>query len=154
MGEIDMRSIPALVLIDPSVESAHVSIDSAIRTLVGLSERGGDPGATDFGSGNASEEVLLDTEVDGSRYLLLRMPKSPRSRILLSPREQEIVRMVAKGHPNKVNADVLNISSCPEELVFVFTLKRTLVLEFFFALAQEAAGNVAEGAEPTFALQA
>ena len=29
----------------------------------------------------------------------------------LSPREQEIVRMVAKGHPNKVIADVLNISS-------------------------------------------
>jgi regulatory LuxR family protein len=154
MGEIGMRSSPALVLIDPPVESAHVSIDSAIRTLVGLSERGGDPGATDFGSGNASEEVLLDTEVDGSRYLLLRMPKSPRSRIQLSPRELEIVRMVAKGHPNKVNADVLNISSCPEELVFVFTLKRTLVLEFFFAFAPEAAGNVAEGAEPTFALQA
>ena len=39
------------------------------------------------------------------------MPKSNRSRIQLSPREQEIVRMVAKGHPNKIIADVLNISS-------------------------------------------
>jgi DNA-binding CsgD family transcriptional regulator len=39
------------------------------------------------------------------------MPKSKASRIRLSPREQEIVRMVAKGHPNKVIADVLNISS-------------------------------------------
>jgi DNA-binding CsgD family transcriptional regulator len=29
----------------------------------------------------------------------------------LSPREQEIVRMVAKGHPNKVIADVLSISA-------------------------------------------
>jgi DNA-binding CsgD family transcriptional regulator len=31
--------------------------------------------------------------------------------VRLSPREQEIVRMVAKGHPNKIIADVLNISS-------------------------------------------
>jgi DNA-binding CsgD family transcriptional regulator len=39
------------------------------------------------------------------------MPKPNRTRIQLSPREQEIVRMVAKGHPNKIIADVLNISS-------------------------------------------
>ncbi len=61
-------------------------------------------------AGSGSEEILVDTEVDGSRYLLLRMPKR-NSRVQLSPREQEIVRMVAKGHPNKVIADVLNISS-------------------------------------------
>ena len=52
---------------------------------------------------------LVDAEVDGSRYLLVRMPKIEKTR--LSPREQEIVRMVAEGHPNKVIADVLNISS-------------------------------------------
>jgi DNA-binding CsgD family transcriptional regulator len=57
-----------------------------------------------------AEEILLDSEVNGSRYLLLRMPRVNRARIQLSPREQEIVRMVAKGHPNKVIADVLNIS--------------------------------------------
>jgi DNA-binding CsgD family transcriptional regulator len=68
-------------------------------------------GPIDFGGENSSEEVLVDTEVDGSRYLLVRMPKVNRSRVQLSPREQEIVRMVAKGHPNKVIADVLNISS-------------------------------------------
>ena len=39
------------------------------------------------------------------------MPKLNPRRIQLSPREQEIVRMVAKGHPNKVIADVLSISS-------------------------------------------
>jgi DNA-binding CsgD family transcriptional regulator len=50
-------------------------------------------------------------EVDGSRYLLIRMPLPDRDPIRLSPREQEIVRMVAKGHPNKVIADVLNIST-------------------------------------------
>jgi DNA-binding CsgD family transcriptional regulator len=62
-------------------------------------------------SGNPVEEVLVDTEVDGARYLLLRMRRPGLNRIQLSPREQEIVRMVAKGHPNKVIADVLNISS-------------------------------------------
>jgi DNA-binding CsgD family transcriptional regulator len=41
----------------------------------------------------------------------MRMPLTNGKRIQLSPREQEIVRMVAKGHPNKVIADVLNISS-------------------------------------------
>src|SRR5260370_37343866 len=43
--------------------------------------------------------------------MLVRMPQPGRNRIRLSPREHEIVRMVAEGHPNKVIADVLNISS-------------------------------------------
>jgi DNA-binding CsgD family transcriptional regulator len=59
----------------------------------------------------SAEELLLDTELGGSRYLLLRMSCSQTARIHLSPRELEIVRMVAKGHPNKVIADVLSISS-------------------------------------------
>lgn len=46
---------------------------------------------------------------DGTRYLFIRMPKTEKFR--LSPREQEIVRIVAEGHPNKIIADVLNISS-------------------------------------------
>jgi DNA-binding CsgD family transcriptional regulator len=57
----------------------------------------------------ADECVIADTELDGARYLLLRVPKLPP--VSLSPREQEIVRMVAQGQPNKVIADVLNISS-------------------------------------------
>ena len=86
-------------------------MDAVTRTLVELIEAlsGGSNSGSDHG--NSSEEVLVDTEVDGSRYLLLRMPKPNRNRIQLSPREQEIVRMVAKGHPNKVIADVLNISA-------------------------------------------
>jgi DNA-binding CsgD family transcriptional regulator len=56
-----------------------------------------------------SEQILLDMHLDGERYLLVRMPKP--SHIPLSPREIEIVRMVAQGHPNKIIADVLSISS-------------------------------------------
>jgi len=57
------------------------------------------------------EEIVLDIDVDGARYLLIRMPLAAQPRVQLSPREQEIARMVAQGHPNKIIADVLNISS-------------------------------------------
>ena len=80
-------------------------IGDVVRTLVELTQ------GSESDLGNSAEEVIVDTEVDGYRYLLVRMPKPGRNRIQLSPREQEIVRMVAKGHPNKVIADVLNISS-------------------------------------------
>jgi DNA-binding CsgD family transcriptional regulator len=78
--------------------------------------------------GAADEPVLLDTEVDGVRCVLVRAgsarPVEPppalapasstlprRQRPSLSPREQEIVRMVAQGYPNKIIADVLEIST-------------------------------------------
>lgn len=60
--------------------------------------------------GRKSEEILLDVDLDDARYLILRMPKAAQ-RALLSPREWEIVRMVAQGHPNKVIADCLGISA-------------------------------------------
>ena len=68
--------------------------------------------------------VLLDTEVDGVRCLLVRLRPPPAAaedaaayavpaatQIILSPREQEIARMVAAGYPNKTIAAVLDISS-------------------------------------------
>jgi DNA-binding CsgD family transcriptional regulator len=60
---------------------------------------------------STGEEIVLDTLLDGDRYLLIRVPPSKQSPVNLSPREQEIVRMVAQGHPNKIIADVLSISS-------------------------------------------
>jgi DNA-binding CsgD family transcriptional regulator len=101
-----MRTSPALVAVEIPEEATAPRLDDAIRRLVGLIENETQPNDS-----YTSEEVLVDTEVDGFRYLLVRMPRPSRSRIPLSPREQEIVRMVAKGHPNKVIADVLNISS-------------------------------------------
>ena len=61
--------------------------------------------------GSNAEEIIFDVEVQDFRYLLVRLPRSDRLPTKLSPREQEIVRMVAQGHPNKVIAAVLNISS-------------------------------------------
>lgn len=73
-------------------------------------------------SGSSDPEemnVLLDTEVDGVRCLLVSVEPAPdaedgatqRSKVLLSPREEEIARMVAAGYPNKTIAAVLDISS-------------------------------------------
>lgn len=107
-----MRTSPALVPIDDSDESPSSSINEGIRSLVGLLARVNNDKTPRSGApASASEEVLADVEVDGCRYLLIRMPSLYHGTIRLSPREQEIVRMVAKGHPNKVIADVLNISS-------------------------------------------
>jgi len=58
-----------------------------------------------------AEEVILDVDLNGARYLLVRLPKASKPGVQLSPREREIVRMVALGHPNKVIADVLGIST-------------------------------------------
>jgi two-component system nitrate/nitrite response regulator NarL len=118
-----LRTSTSLIAIDasaPPVEAAatdysanHSSanlFEPVIRAILELIGKGSCQSVSESEE-NSVEEVLVDTEVDGSRYLLVRMPKPARNRVQLSPREQEIVRMVAKGHPNKIIADVLNISS-------------------------------------------
>jgi DNA-binding CsgD family transcriptional regulator len=57
------------------------------------------------------ERVLLDVSVDGYRCLLLAARPAIGAHHALSPREQEIVRMVAEGYPTKTIAAVLDISS-------------------------------------------
>ena len=104
-----MRTRPVLVQTESLCEAKDAHVADAFRTLLGLIEKMS-AGALEQAK-NGSEDVLIDTEVKGSRYLLMRIPQSANSRVQLSPREQEIVRMVAKGHSNKIIADVLNISS-------------------------------------------
>jgi DNA-binding CsgD family transcriptional regulator len=89
------------------------AVDELVRRLVRcLNGDGPDAGAPRVEGGSPEvEEVIVDQEVEGRRYLLIRMPKADRPQVQLSPRELEIVRMVAQGHPNKVIADVLSISS-------------------------------------------
>jgi DNA-binding CsgD family transcriptional regulator len=59
-----------------------------------------------------AHEVVLDVEIEGVRCLLTRAaPRPDRPRLVLSPREREISRMVAKGYANKTIAAVLDISS-------------------------------------------
>ena len=65
------------------------------------------------GGASGSNEVLLDVNLDGLRITVLRERRSDpeRRRAILSPREYEIARMVAKGYPNKTIASVLEISA-------------------------------------------
>ncbi|WP_180734683.1 helix-turn-helix transcriptional regulator [Paraburkholderia sp. PGU19] len=86
--------------------AAHDAILVLLRSLVtALSCRAG--ALVDEAEG---EEVLLDADADGYRYLLVRTKSTSGSRAHLSPREQEIARMVAAGYPSKAIASVLNIS--------------------------------------------
>jgi DNA-binding CsgD family transcriptional regulator len=57
------------------------------------------------------EQILFDVDFKGARYLLIKMPQTDRKCVTLSPREIEIVRLVARGHQNKVIAVLLNISA-------------------------------------------
>lgn len=58
-------------------------------------------------------DILLDTCVDGHYYTLARAAASAgRDGISLSPRETEIVRLVARGLPTKAIAEVLDVSLC------------------------------------------
>ena len=84
-----------------SAETIRVKLQALIRSL-------------DAGAGrdeDGCEQVLMDVDIDGQRYLLIRMHVVERKATSLSPREVEIARLVAAGHPNKVIAAVLEISS-------------------------------------------
>jgi len=58
-----------------------------------------------------ADEVLMEILVDGVRYTLHHSTsRSVSLPVSLSPREREIVRLVAKGLPNKVIAITLEVS--------------------------------------------
>lgn len=97
-----MASAAAVQVPDPSGKATPQELLRSLLTHAEAKER---PPAS-----RNSEEILLDMEVDGARYLVIRMPAIIPPRVQLSPREQEIVRMVAQGHPNKVIAGCLGIS--------------------------------------------
>lgn len=109
-GERSMRSSPTPFPLDSAVTAGSPSLPETVRMLITMVEAGSNDHEILANEAEHSEVILVDVEVDGARYLLVRMPKLTRVRVQLSPREKEIGRMVAKGHPNKVIADVLNIS--------------------------------------------
>ena len=87
-------------------DAEPAALASLVRKLASHAER------MESTSAAAEEHVILDIEVEGLRCVLFQLPrKSEREHAVLSPREQEIARMVAKGYPNKTIASVLEISS-------------------------------------------
>ena len=89
-----------------AAKATDVSLEDLIRRL--LDRPAADPRHETTPNG---EEVVADVEVDGVAYVLLRVAREPPpAPVSLSPREQEIVRLVAKGLPNKTIAAVLEVS--------------------------------------------
>jgi DNA-binding CsgD family transcriptional regulator len=91
----------------PRAEASE-DVEASVQKLVTLVEDLQLP----LESNGDGQAVLLDVEVEDVRCILIRLPhNSPRTQVMLSPREHEIVRMVAQGYPNKTIAAVLDISS-------------------------------------------
>jgi DNA-binding CsgD family transcriptional regulator len=98
----------------PDQPSDHASesdeLEHMVQALIGALARGVPPGSPVRLTDDHRSAVLLDLEVDGVRCVLLR-PTHESTQLALSPREQEIARMVARGYPNKTIAAVLDIST-------------------------------------------
>lgn len=86
-------------------------------------------------------EVVLDVELNGSHYVLVRRAdEALQTQPTLSPRESEIVRLIAKGLPNKAVATVLDIS-----LWTVATYVRRLFAKLGVSSRAEMVARVLEG---------
>ena len=111
MASTSIKAEPKAKAHTPSNASTSPRLEDLLRFVIDTATHQ-NGGADRFREGSdLEEEIVLDAELDGARYLIVRMPQRGRPEISLSPREQEIVRMVAQGHPNKVIADVLSISA-------------------------------------------
>lgn len=90
--------------VSPSTRDPHTAdvLANELRNVVKLAEKT---------SGTSNTEVLLDKQIRGFRVVLTRAPNSENHEVTLSPRELEIARMIGKGLPNKMIADLLDIST-------------------------------------------
>lgn len=88
----------------PAAAAADAELVALARRLIRC--------ASGYASGaGADPDVLLDVEADGVRCVLFASPPPAEVAHQLSPREQEIVRMVSQGYPTKTIAAVLEISA-------------------------------------------
>lgn len=90
------------------LEEQASEVQSLLRLLVSKISLNSDKTRSLVGG---TREILLDTDIDGVRCLLVRTDKTSHTLVALSPREQAIARMVAEGHPNKTIAATLEISA-------------------------------------------
>jgi DNA-binding CsgD family transcriptional regulator len=94
--------------VDSAKGEADAELLELVREVVHRAEELDD----DAGGSRFDDAVLLDIDVEGVRCLVIHEePARPAETIDLSPREQEVARMIAEGYPNKTIAAVLEISS-------------------------------------------
>ncbi|HYV40007.1 MAG TPA: helix-turn-helix transcriptional regulator [Gemmataceae bacterium] len=98
---------------DHAEATTNAEIQTLARRLVKKIRSEADAAAMGKAHADGNErKVLLDIDVDGVRCLFVRRPPQlSQARVVLSPREREIARMIAKGYPNKTIARVLDIST-------------------------------------------
>src|SRR5437763_1570762 len=104
-----MRTAPLEKRPPPPAAAPSPGADGLVRNLLNHLAVAPPPGLTDPAEGGA--QILLDVELGGLRCVVMRVAPAGRPEVLLSPREREIARMVARGYPNKTIAGVLEISS-------------------------------------------
>jgi|GEM_PF-881666 len=96
----------------PAPDLVDQPFESFVRSIVATKKATAAPFASLSATTPSAEEVIAQTDVDGVRYVILRYELSSReANVSLSPREREIVSLIAKGFPNKAIADVLEIST-------------------------------------------
>ena len=61
-------------------------------------------------SERANNQVIFESNIDGTHYYIVRCQPKSDPRLQLSQREQEIAQLVAEGLPNKCIAKQLGIS--------------------------------------------
>lgn len=97
----------------PRLLQAGIDLEEILRELLGPADEeptSNSPRPVAFAG---QPEVVFDLCVQGVRYTLIRHAEeapAPPPHVTLSPREQEIVRLIAKGLPNKAIAAALDIS--------------------------------------------
>jgi two-component system nitrate/nitrite response regulator NarL len=90
--------------------SNHNKIATLIRQLIEHVDKNGSPRVINSTDGK-QQEILLNVFLDDADYTLTRTKsKRIKTQVRLSPREREIVNLVAQGLPNKMIASVLEIS--------------------------------------------
>jgi DNA-binding CsgD family transcriptional regulator len=95
-----------MALTAPAKDLIPGELDSLRELVRALADFAAQHHPTALGDGS---EVILDFDCDGLRCILLRAPSTNDLRTL-SPREEEIARLVAVGQSNKMIAAVLDIS--------------------------------------------
>jgi len=70
-----MCAAHAYISMDPPASLNRLPISEAIRGLAGMADDSARTDGINDGQNQSSVAVLVDTEVDGARYLLVRMPK-------------------------------------------------------------------------------
>jgi DNA-binding CsgD family transcriptional regulator len=106
IGRIEVNMVKSNVPAKPQLHLEHAPSPQVAELLEALMQV-----MTDQAQPSSQDaQVLWDAQLHGARYTITRQANRAAGGGTLSPREQEIVRLVAKGLPNKCVADVLEIS--------------------------------------------